>query len=191
MRSPDRPRRGLPGVAPRSPGSPLPASLIRVPSLTPAGMLTRRRLTERCAPVPAHVGQGSSMTVPEPPQFEQGWEIEKTPWLWGLDTAAVADRTDARSWFPAWRPCHDRSDKAWEVGNRQRHLGAVHGPDRSSAEPRSPGRGRVPPAPVGSPPRTPPARCRHRPPRRRCSTGCPPKPTGDVGRCQSPGRSPG
>ncbi len=36
----------------------------------------------RCAPVPAQVGHGSSITVPEPPQFEHGCEIEKIPWLW-------------------------------------------------------------------------------------------------------------
>jgi hypothetical protein len=45
-------------------------------------MLTRILRMLRCAPVPAHVGQGSSITVPEPLQFEHGWEIEKIPWLW-------------------------------------------------------------------------------------------------------------
>ena len=54
---------------------------MRLPSRTPAGMLTRSRLTERWAPVPLHVGHGSSITVPEPWQFEHGWEIEKIPWL--------------------------------------------------------------------------------------------------------------
>ncbi len=44
-------------------------------------MLTRSLRMLRCAPVPPHVGHGSSITVPEPPQFEQGWEIEKIPWL--------------------------------------------------------------------------------------------------------------
>ena len=29
-----------------------------------------------------HVGQGSSITVPEPPQREHGWEIENIPWPW-------------------------------------------------------------------------------------------------------------
>ena len=32
--------------------------------------------------MPWQVGQGSSITVPDPWQFEQGWEIEKIPWLW-------------------------------------------------------------------------------------------------------------
>jgi hypothetical protein len=35
----------------------------------------------RWAPEPPHVGQGSSITVPEPPQLEHGCEIEKMPWL--------------------------------------------------------------------------------------------------------------
>ncbi len=52
---------------------------MRLPSLTPAGMLTRRRLTVRIAPVPWQTGQGSSITVPAPPQREHGWEIENIP----------------------------------------------------------------------------------------------------------------
>ena len=55
---------------------------MRLPSRTPAGMLTRIRLTVRTAPAPWQVGQGSSMIVPEPPQREQGWEIENMPWPW-------------------------------------------------------------------------------------------------------------
>jgi hypothetical protein len=39
------------------------------------------RRTVRWAPVPPHVGQGSSITVPEPWQFEHGCEMEKIPWL--------------------------------------------------------------------------------------------------------------
>ncbi len=52
---------------------------MREPSFTPAGMLTRNFLTVRTAPEPAQVGQGSSITVPLPPQREQGWEIENMP----------------------------------------------------------------------------------------------------------------
>ncbi len=43
-------------------------------------MLTRYFFTVRTAPEPWQVGQGSSITVPEPPQREQGWEIENMPW---------------------------------------------------------------------------------------------------------------
>src|ERR1700752_3589874 len=53
---------------------------MRLPSRTPAGMLTRSFLTVRTAPEPPHVGHGSSMIVPEPPQREHGWEIENIPW---------------------------------------------------------------------------------------------------------------
>src|SRR4051794_37760351 len=42
-------------------------------------MLTRYFLTVFVAPVPPHVGHGSSMTVPEPPQRVQGCEIENSP----------------------------------------------------------------------------------------------------------------
>src|SRR5438270_2815709 len=70
-----------PGWEPRGPASPLPASRIRLPSLTPAGMLTRSRFTVLCAPDPPHVGHGSSITVPVPWQLEHGWAIEKIPWL--------------------------------------------------------------------------------------------------------------
>src|SRR3954451_8966173 len=69
-----------PGGPPLRPGSPLPASRTRLPSRTPAGMLTRYFLTVLVAPVPAHVGHGSSMTVPEPPQRVHGCEIENRPW---------------------------------------------------------------------------------------------------------------
>ncbi len=53
---------------------------MRLPSRTPAGMFTRRRLTVRTAPAPWHVGQGSSITVPVPPHCEHGCEIENIPW---------------------------------------------------------------------------------------------------------------
>ena len=52
---------------------------MRLPSRTPGGMFTRRRFTVRTAPLPLHVGHGSSITVPEPPHCEQGCEIENMP----------------------------------------------------------------------------------------------------------------
>src|SRR5918994_7269855 len=71
-----------PAGPPRRPASPLPGSRIREPSLTPAGMLTRYFLSSRSRPWPAQVGQGSSITVPDPPQREHGRVIENTPWPW-------------------------------------------------------------------------------------------------------------
>src|SRR3954451_3134479 len=73
-RSPDGP--------PRSPASPLPASRIREPSLTPGGMLTRYFLTSRRRPWPWQVGHGSSITVPAPLQRVHGRVIENRPWPW-------------------------------------------------------------------------------------------------------------
>src|SRR5918998_6223154 len=73
-RSPDGP--------PRSPASPLPGSRIREPSFTPAGMFTRYFLSSRSRPWPAHVGHGSSITVPEPLQRLHGRVIENRPWPW-------------------------------------------------------------------------------------------------------------
>src|SRR4051794_1523953 len=69
-----------PAGPPRKPASPLPASLIREPSLTPAGMFTRYFLSSRRRPWPPQVGHGSSITVPEPPQRAHGRVIENRPW---------------------------------------------------------------------------------------------------------------
>src|ERR687889_2646078 len=71
-----------PGGPPRRPASPLPGSRIREPSLTPGGMLTRYFLSSRRRPSPPQVGQGSSITVPEPPQRAHGRVIENSPWPW-------------------------------------------------------------------------------------------------------------
>src|SRR5829696_1950603 len=71
-RSPDGP--------PRRPASPLPGRRIREPSLTPAGMLTLYFLSSRVRPAPWHVGQGCSITVPEPPHWWHGRVMENRPW---------------------------------------------------------------------------------------------------------------
>src|SRR5436305_9487932 len=54
---------------------------MRVPSLTPAGILTVYRLVRRSRPEPLQRGQGSSITVPLPRQRGQGCESAKNPWL--------------------------------------------------------------------------------------------------------------
>ena len=64
------------------PASPLPASRMREPSLTPAGMLTRYFLSSRMRPAPSHVWHGFSITVPAPPQRSHGRVMEKRPWPW-------------------------------------------------------------------------------------------------------------
>src|SRR3954463_5116348 len=53
---------------------------MREPSLTPAGVFTREGFLSRRRPWPPQVGQGSSITVPEPPQREHGRVMENTPW---------------------------------------------------------------------------------------------------------------
>ena len=113
-----------PGSAPRSPGSPLPASRIRLPSRTPAGMLTRSRRTRRWAPVPSHVGHGSSITVPEPWQFEHGWEIEKIPWLWA-STPRPLQTGQTFGAVPGLAPDAVTGRARLRGRHRERHLGAV------------------------------------------------------------------
>src|SRR5439155_337374 len=54
---------------------------MRVPSLTPAGILTVYRLVRRSRPEPPQRGQGSSITVPLPRQRGQGCDRAKNPWL--------------------------------------------------------------------------------------------------------------
>ena len=71
-----------PAGPPRRPASPLPASRIREPSFTPAGMFTRYFLSSRMRPSPWHVWHGFSITVPEPPQRSHGRVIENRPWPW-------------------------------------------------------------------------------------------------------------
>src|SRR5215472_6905714 len=86
---PDRPNTGCgvtctrtyrsPGGPPRSPGAPLPLSLIRWPSATPAGMRAWIVLVLIARPLPEHTGQGSSTTRPRPRQVLQGSENAKFP----------------------------------------------------------------------------------------------------------------
>src|SRR5579875_1408092 len=104
-----------PGSAPRSPGSPLPARRMRVPSLTPAGMFARNRRIVRCAPLPWQVGHGSSITVPWPWQLEQGWDIEKIPWL--CASMPVPLHTGhTRGEVPGLAPVPLHVGHGWEVG---------------------------------------------------------------------------
>ena len=70
-----------PAGPPFSPGSPLPFSLMRVPSLTPGLIFTVYVLMRRSRPVPWHFGHGCSMTVPLPRQRGHGCDSAKSPWL--------------------------------------------------------------------------------------------------------------
>ena len=70
-----------PGFPPAGPGSPRPASLIRAPLLTPAGILTWNVRVRRTDPAPLHVAHGVSMMRPVARHRRHGCAIEKKPWL--------------------------------------------------------------------------------------------------------------
>ena len=86
---PDRPNTGCgatctrtyrsPAGPPRSPGAPLPLSLIRWPSPTPAGIRAWIVRVLIARPLPEHSGHGSSTTRPRPRQVLQGSENAKLP----------------------------------------------------------------------------------------------------------------
>ena len=61
--------------------SPSPATRMREPSSTPAGMRTCKVRSRRTWPLPRHCAQGSSTSLPKPPQRGQVRSIEKKPWL--------------------------------------------------------------------------------------------------------------
>lgn len=70
-----------PDGAPRRPASPWPASRIRWPSSTPAGMRTLMVRVRVATPVPLHSSQGFSMIDPLPRQSVHGSEKPNAPWL--------------------------------------------------------------------------------------------------------------
>ena len=88
---PTRPNRGCgatwiwtsrsPAGPPLRPGAPRPLRRIVWPSDTPAGMRACTSRGRFSTPLPRHVGHGSSMTVPPPPQRRHGDENENRPWL--------------------------------------------------------------------------------------------------------------
>ena len=107
-----------------APRSPLPASRTRLPSWTPAGMLTRSLRTLRWAPLPPQVGHGSSITVPAAVgTWSRAGRSRRSP---GPGPRRRGPRTPGRpwAWCRAWRRCRDRSGTA-RGRHRQRHLGAV------------------------------------------------------------------
>src|SRR5204863_1042324 len=75
------PAEGAPGGPPPRRASHLPSSCIRVPSLTPAGILTVYRFVRRSRPVPPQFAHGFSITVPLPRHRGHGCDSAKKPWL--------------------------------------------------------------------------------------------------------------
>src|SRR6185437_1183805 len=82
---------------------------------TPAGMLTRSFLTVRTAPLPGHVGQGSSITVPAPPHSEHGWEIENIPWPC-VSMPRPSQRGHTFGVVPGFAPVPWQVGHAWCIG---------------------------------------------------------------------------
>src|SRR5262249_29927181 len=70
-----------PAGPPCSPSSPLPLRRMRVPSFTPAGILTVYVLVRTSRPVPWQLWHGFSMTVPLPRQRGHGSDRANSPWL--------------------------------------------------------------------------------------------------------------
>src|ERR1700722_1993040 len=68
-----------PGSPPRAPASPSLARRMRVPSSTPAGILTSSDFSLRILPEPAHLRQGFLMILPAPWHDEQVRSIVKKP----------------------------------------------------------------------------------------------------------------
>ena len=115
----------------------------------------------RTAPEPWQVGQGSSITVPPPPQREHGWEIENMPWPWvsmpaalaagahrrrraGLGARAAAGRAAWHAWAPAAGPARPRPPGRRRSSTSRLQVGAPFGRAvscaRAARPPRPPNR---------------------------------------------------
>src|SRR5215207_4403632 len=66
-------------------------------------------------PLPEQVGQGSSITLPWPPHSGQGWEIEKTPWLWA-SIPRPSQRGQTRGAVPGFAPVPEQVGQEPVVG---------------------------------------------------------------------------
>ena len=70
-----------PAVPPFLPASPSPATRIRVPSSTPAGIFTDNDFSLLITPVPEQCLQGLAIILPVPLHVLQVLSIVKKPWL--------------------------------------------------------------------------------------------------------------
>src|ERR671911_2814065 len=66
-------------------------------------------------PRPEQVGHGSSITLPWPPHSGQGWEIEKTPWLWA-SIPRPSQRGQTRGAVPGFAPVPEQVGQGPVVG---------------------------------------------------------------------------
>src|SRR5215470_6142454 len=174
---PDRPNTGCgvtctrtyrsPAGPPRSPGAPLPLSLIRCPSATPAGIRAWIVRVLMARPLPEQSGHGSSTTRPRPRHSLHGSENAKLPRFW-LVCPVPWQVGQTLGTVPDFAPV------PWQVGQGaspvRRRLTvtpsmASPNPSVVSVSTSAPRRGRawVPRAPP-PPPNIPPSRSPSRPP---------------------------
>src|SRR6188472_3036477 len=127
-------------------------------------MFTRYFLTVRTEPAPSHVGHGSSMIAPVPPQREHGWEIENSPWP--CDSMPRPwQRGQTLGDVPGLAPVPWQVPQRWEVGtvsgicapstdcSKEMETSASRSRPRSARGPRAP-----PERPAPPPPPPPPKR---------------------------------
>ncbi len=97
------------------PASPSPARRMRVPSSTPAGMLTCSVLSLRTRPAPPQVQQGSLITRPMPWQVGQVRSMVKKP-CWARTLPAPWQVEQATGWAPPAPPVPLQLSHGAEVG---------------------------------------------------------------------------
>ena len=108
------------------PGSPWPASRIRCPSSTPAGMRTVSDAGRGSDPSPPHSGHGSSISRPVPRQSGQGSENANAPWLRRDQPDAVTGRAGAAASVPGRAPVPPQRWQRPGADSRSGTVGAPH-----------------------------------------------------------------
>ena len=102
---------------PVNPASPSPARRMRVPSSTPAGILTWRFFSLRVLPAPPQTLQGSLMTRPAPWQDGQVRSIVKKP-CWARTLPMPPQVGHEIGWVPNSAPVPEQPSQTTEVGTR-------------------------------------------------------------------------
>src|SRR5262249_36578965 len=102
---------------PRTPASPSPASLMRVPSSTPEGMLTESERSRVTRPEPEQEGQGLSITCPRPWQAGHVRSNVKNPCAWRMRPCPPQVGQALRR-VPDLAPAPEQASQVTEVGMR-------------------------------------------------------------------------
>src|SRR3984885_6382861 len=104
-----------PGGPPRTPASPSPASRMRVPSSTPAGIFTDKVRSRVILPEPAHDAHGLSIDWPRPWQFGQVRSSVKKPCAWRT-RPAPPHIGQVLGLVPALAPTPEQDSQVTETG---------------------------------------------------------------------------